>query len=343
MGNNYQKGQQGAAVPATQKTTAVANADFISYKNRITESVMGKIADLQKHGGVTTPKGYAPQNQIYLAFLKLAGMEDQSTHHLVLPMVTPQSVANSLLTMCIKGLSLDKSQCAFIKRGKELTLQVQYQGNIMMAKRYGAGDPQAQVIYEGDEFEFEINPTTGKKVVKKHVQKLENINNDKIVGAWCVVPYRDHPELEPKIEIMTMEEIRKSWMQGPTKGQSPAHKNFPQEMAKRTVINRACKLFVQTSDDAGVFEDYEEPEWQQQPEGATTGSGAEFVNLPTSGPSEASVRAAAEEAGIDPEPVADAQAPTDVEDLPEDPEPQPAPAPAPEGEQGRLDDSFFKI
>ena len=339
MGNTYQKGQQGAAVPATKQTTAVsASADFITYKNRITESVMGKIADLQQHGGVTTPKGYAPQNQIYLAFLKLAGMEDQSTHQLVLPQVTPQSVANALLTMCIKGLSLDKSQCAFIKRGKELTLQVQYQGNIMMAKRYGAGDPQAQVIYEGDEFEFEINPTTGKKVVKKHVQKLENINNDKIVGAWCVVPYRDHPELEPKIEIMTMDEIRKSWMQGATKGQSPAHKNFPQEMAKRTVINRACKLFVQTSDDAGVFEDYEEPEGQAQAEGA---QGAGFVNLPTSGPSDASVRAAAEEAGIDPEPVAEEPAPAApeaVDALPEGPEPAPAPA----AEQGTLGEDFFK-
>lgn len=340
MGNNYQKGQQGAAVPATKQTTAVANADFINYKNRITESVMGKIADLQKHGGVTVPKGYASENQIYLAFLKLTTMEDPKTHQLVLPTVTPQSVANTLLTMCIKGLSLDKSQCAFIKRGNEITLQTQYQGNMMLAKRYGADDPQAQVIYEGDEFEFEINPKTGKKVVTKHVQKLGNIDNDKIVGAWCLVPYKDDPEKDPKVEIMTMAEIRKSWMQGPTRGQSPAHLNFPQEMAKRTVINRACKQFIQTNDDAGVFNDYEDAEYQEQPEGAAAAA-AGFLNLPVAPPSEAAVREAAQEAGaVVEEQVPDAPEAPAVEDLPGD-GPEPAPAPAPE--QGTLDKGFFNM
>ena len=200
MGNNYQKGQQGAPqVPATQQSAA----DFVTFKNQLTQSVMNKIADLQAHGGVTVPKGYSAANQIYLAFLKLTTMEDPKTGQLILPQVTPQSVANTLLTMCIKGLSLDKSQCAFIKRGGELTLQVQYQGNMMMAKRYGAGDPQAQVIYKGDEFEFEINPRTGKKVVTKHLQKLENIKNgdegENILGAWCLIPYADHPDWDPKI------------------------------------------------------------------------------------------------------------------------------------------------
>ena len=154
----------------------------------------------------------------------------------MLSQVTPQSVANSLLTMCIKGLSMEKGQCTFIQYGNEVQLQQEYHGTIALAKRYGAGDPQAQVSYAGDEFEYEINPKTGKKVITKHVQKLENIDNDKIVGAWCLVPYADHPDWEPKVEIMTMKEIRQSWLQGPTKGQSPAHRNFPQEMAKKTVL-----------------------------------------------------------------------------------------------------------
>ena len=54
---------------------------------------------------------------------------------------------------------------------------------------------------------------------------------------------------------MTMDEIRKAWAQGAAKGGCPAHKNFPQEMAKKTVINRACKIFVNTSTDADPLAD----------------------------------------------------------------------------------------
>lgn len=283
---------QGAVAPA-QKSGQVAN--FIEYKNRLTSSVLNKIGELRK-GGITVPVGYSADNQIYLAFLKLTSMTAKNGQPM-LSQVTPQSVANSLLTMCIKGLSMEKGQCTFIQYGNEVQLQQEYHGTIALAKRYGAGDPQAQVIYEGDEFEYEINPKTGKKVVTKHVQKLENIDNDKIVGAWCLVPYADHPDWEPKVEIMTMKEIRQSWLQGPTKGQSPAHRNFPQEMAKKTVIGRACKLFISTSDDAGVYESNQAPEWQENKvegdEGKANATDAVFNEIPTQAPTPEEVQAAA--------------------------------------------------
>lgn len=350
MGNNYKTNQGAGAVPAPKAQGAAPAADYITYKNQITASVMRKIADLQAHGGVSVPTGYNANNQIYLAFLKLAMMEDPKTHQLILPMVTPQSVANVLLTMCIKGLSLDKSQCAFIKRGSELTLQVQYQGNMMMAKRYGAGDPQAQVIYEGDIFEYEINVHTGKKTVLRHEQKLENIKNGEggkhILGAWCLVPYADHPELDPKVEVMTMEEIRTAWLQGATKGESPAHKNFPQEMAKRTVINRACKLFIESSSDTGVYDNAQEPEWQDQTKADETPTPvAGFSGLPAQAPSETAIREAAGEQAADEDNV-DTQTGEIVNEAQPAPEPEPAPAPAPAPspaeQQGTLGDDFFK-
>ena len=306
MTNNTQNGLRAAG----NNTPATAGEDFISYKNRITTSVLNKIAALQK-GGITVPKGFSADNQIYLAFLKLSSMEDPKNHQPILQTVTPQSVANALLTMCLKGLSMEKGQCTFIRYGRELQFQQMYHGTVALAKRYGADDPQAQVIYEGDEFEYEINPATGKKRVIKHVQRLENIKSDKIVGAWCLVPYAGHPELDPKVEVMTIDEIRRSWMQGATRGESPAHRNFPQEMAKKTVIGRACKLFVSTSDDAGVYGYPETPEWQ---EGAETPNSREavFEELPAAAPEPAPERET-ETGGDQAEPA---------------PEPEPAPAPA---------------
>ena len=217
---------------APNKTTAVTTAhqggaiqpaaDFEKYKKDLTEKVLARITGLAKNG-ISLPSGFKAENEIRLAFLQLATMETRDGKPL-LAVVKPHSVANALLEMCINGLSLYKKQCNFIQYGDTVTMQPEYFGNIVMAKRYGAGDPQAQVIYEGDEFEYEINPATGKKKVLKHVQKLENINKDKIVGAWCLIPYANDPDADPKVEVMTMAEIRQSWMQGPTKGQSPAHR-----------------------------------------------------------------------------------------------------------------------
>ena len=57
------------------------------------------------------------------------------------------------------------------------------------------------------------------------------------------------------IEIMNIGQIRKAWNQGAAKGASGAHINFTDEMAKKTVINRACKLFFNTSDDSDLLID----------------------------------------------------------------------------------------
>ena len=86
--------------------------------------------------------------------------------------------------------------------------------------------------------------------ITKHRQKLENIDNGKIKAVYAVVTKNDGSHY---VEVMTMEQVRKAWGQGATKGQSPAHKNFAEEMAKKTVINRACKLFVNTSSDSAIL------------------------------------------------------------------------------------------
>lgn len=275
------------AVTTATKGGAVQAADFETYKKNLTEKVLGRIMGLAKNG-ITLPAGFKAENEIRLAFLQLATMETRDGKPL-LAVVKPYSVANALLEMCINGLSLYKKQCNFIQYGDTVTMQPEYFGNVVMAKRNGAGDPQAQVIYKGDEFEYEINPATGKKRVIKHVQKLENINKDEIVGAWAMVPYANNPEAEPLVVVMTMNEIRQSWLQGPTKGQSPAHRNFPAEMCKKTVINNATKMFRNTGDDGR-----NEPPELQEAEIVDTKANAidaEFTELPPA-PSAEAVKAA---------------------------------------------------
>ena len=52
--------------------------------------------------------------------------------------------------------------------------------------------------------------------------------------------------------VMTKEEIDKSWQQSRSKN-NKVQQNFGQEMAKRTVLNRAAKMFINTSDDSDLL------------------------------------------------------------------------------------------
>lgn len=116
-------------------------------------------------------------------------------------------------------------------------------------------EPVANVIYEGDDFLYEIDPKTAKVAIVKHSQKLENIDNSKIKGAYALVTLADGTT---QVTIMSMQQIRAAWGQGAMKGDSPAHKNFAEEMAKKTVIGRACKVIINSSDDAWLYDGKED-------------------------------------------------------------------------------------
>jgi len=232
-------------------TTAVAKKDF-----DVTAYVMKKVDAFEKSGELKLPENYSAQNAIRGAQLILADMKKEGKP--VVDYCTRPSVANALFKMVTLGLSVVKKQGNFIVYGKELQFQEEYTGNIVLAKRYGglAENPKTHVIYEGDEFDFELDAETGITRILKHKPSLESLGNrSKIKGAYCIYKTTDG---KVDVEIMNMEQIENSWKQGPMKGQSPAHKNFPDQMSKKTVINRACKLLIRGSDDAALFASEEE-------------------------------------------------------------------------------------
>ena len=56
------------------------------------------------------------------------------------------------------------------------------------------------------------------------------------------------------MQLLNKHQIQKAWEQGATKGNSPAHKNFPDEMSKKTAIHRTCKLLWNSSDDSVLLD-----------------------------------------------------------------------------------------
>lgn len=222
----------------------------------ISEQVLSRIEQFQKDGSMILPKNYSVENHMKSAWLALQEVEDKE-HHKALQICTKESIANSLLDMVLQGLSVSKNQGYFIVYGNKLVFKRSYFGTIALAKRAGGmvSEPVANVIYEGDDFLYEIDPKTAKVAIVKHSQKLENIDNSKIKGAYALVTLADGTT---QVTIMSMQQIRAAWGQGAMKGDSPAHKNFAEEMAKKTVIGRACKVIINSSDDAWLYDGKED-------------------------------------------------------------------------------------
>jgi len=151
--------------------------------------------------------------------------------------------------MVVQGLSPAKKQCYFISYGNQLQLMRSYMGTVAVTKRlHAVNDVKAYIIYADDEFETEYNIETATVNITKFNPKFENIDNTKIKGAFAVVLGEKGPI---HTEIMNMAQIRMAWSK--SRGGGQVHKDFAEEMAKKTVINRACKMFANTSDDSDIL------------------------------------------------------------------------------------------
>lgn len=254
-----------------EKQVAATGTKAVQKYENISEQVLARISQFQQDGGMVIPKDYSVENHLKSAWLVLQATNDRSGKP-VLSVCTKGSIANALLDMVLQGLAVSKKQGYFIAYGDKLEFQRSYFGTIALAKRTGGikGEPVANVIYEGDNFVYEIDPLTARVHIVKHEQSIDNIDNSKIRGAYALVTL---PDGTTQVTIMSMAQIRTAWGQGATKGNSPAHKNFAEEMAKKTVIGRACKAIINSSDDAwlydGKLDDLETDNATRQREAAT--------------------------------------------------------------------------
>lgn len=253
----------------TEAKTPNANTPAVKEVN-ITEQVLSRVRQHQQ-AGLRLPDDYSSENALKSAYLVLQEVKDRSGKP-VLESCTKVSIANSLFEMVVRGLSPLKKQCYFIAYGDKLQLSPSYFGNIATARRVGLKNIVANVIYEKDEFVFSVGTTTGRKKVEKHVQALENIDIAKIKGAYAVIEMADGTA---DLEVMTMIQIKQAWLQGAAKGNSGAHQNFSDEMARKSVINRACKRIINSSDDSYLMEG-EEPEVN---ESATADANGQVIDI----------------------------------------------------------------
>lgn len=211
----------------------------------ITDDINKNLGRLQEDG-LQLPPHYNASNALKSAFFAMQEVKD-SKNNPALKVCSRESIANALLDMVVQGLSPAKTQCYFIVYGTQLKLMRSYFGTQAVLKRLSnVKDIWANVIFDGDVFDYEV--AGGREKLLKHETKFTNRDNA-ILGAYAVVKTSEDEEI---LTVMTKKEIDVSWGQAKTKN---VQNKFPQEMAKRTVINRAAKAFVNTSDDSDLLAD----------------------------------------------------------------------------------------
>lgn len=208
-------------------------------QRQVTSNVATRINQMKDSDGLMIAPKYSVSNALSSAYyaLKNGGILNKDQ----------DSIYNALLDMVTQGLSPAKNQCYFVPYGNTVKLTRSYFGTMKVVKQLPeVKDIYAEVIYKGDD--FKIKNENGRKVFVSHDTDWTNQDNE-IVGAYCIIEKSDGEKI---LTVMTKKEIDKAWSKAKTKN---VQNDFPQEMAKRTVINRAAKQFFNTSDDNDLFVD----------------------------------------------------------------------------------------
>lgn len=220
-------------------------------EKQITDIVFNKVVDLQARGAIDFPNNYSVGNALKSAYLILQEAKTREKKP-VLQVCTQESIANALLDMVVQGLNPTKQQCYFIPYGNQLTLSRSYLGTIALTKRLkGVKDVVAYPVYKNDKLDIGFDILTGKTKINEFKPALDHKAQD-LIGALGIIVGENEILY---LEYMNMEQIRNAWNQGTMKGNSPAHKNFPDQMAIKTVINRVCKKYVNAADDSDKIAD----------------------------------------------------------------------------------------
>ena len=258
-----------ATQPVSQNATALKKK-----QEDVSTQVLERVSEMEQAGALVLPKGYHAGNALKSAWLYLQNIEDRN-HNKAVDTCTKASIANVLLEMVIRG-EYPMKHCYFIPYSNQLTFMEKYTGKLMRAKRdTEIAEVNANVLRDGEEFVYTVDKK-GLLQLVSHKPPFQTMGKP-IVGAYAVVVNKDG---STHLEVMTMDMIQKAWNQGgfgDKDRQTGAHKNFTDQMCKKTVIARACKVALESSSDRDEDEDNENdlgfvPMQPQQPQQGIEGT-----------------------------------------------------------------------
>jgi len=149
---------------------------------------------------------------------------------------TPASLAGAILQASQLGLECDgvSGQAALIPFGKQVTLIPMYKGLLSLARRSGdISTIEVRVVHAKDKFKFKL----GLKPILEHEPHTGEAPGE-VIAVYAIARFKDGGI---QFDVMWKHEI------DAIRKRSPAGKSGPwvtdyEEMAKKTVLRRLCKL-----------------------------------------------------------------------------------------------------
>lgn len=238
---------------ANKNETAEHNAELV-VNNAFVDGLCKQL-DTKAKLGLTFPKGYNYTNELTAAYLILKETTDASKKP-VLESCSQTSIANTLMDMVTLGLSMQKKQCYPVAYGGKLQCQVSVYGNTCIARNFGLKNIDAMVIYKNDTFKYHIE--NARIIITEHKQDFLNMNKEEIIGAYAVCTMSDGSIY---VEVMNIDMIKQAWKQGyGYKENGGTHQKFTDQMAMKTVKNRALKYIIRTYGTQSVNDSYDNVE-----------------------------------------------------------------------------------
>ena len=225
---------------------AMTELQIREKESKISVDAKGKVSNLIKSNQLVPQEGYNFGNAITAGLLTLRDTKDTNKRP-VLEVCTEASIVKTLTDMVVQGLQPVKKQCYFIAYADQLTLFRSYFGTVVALKR---AMPEvkhviSEVIYNEDKVEYGVTPFGERYVRYIASTPKENVSKG-VWGGFCTI-YDQSGEVLGS-SIMTWDEIQTSWRQSRNyKPEGGVHQKFTEEMAKRTLIAKACKFLLNTS------------------------------------------------------------------------------------------------
>lgn len=217
------------------------------------ESIQSRLMEeLTKHKKALPP-GFNPERFILNSITVIQDMLKDKKKREQLQNVRVETIPVCLAKAAYLGLDFMMGECYAIPYGATMKFQTDYKGEVKLCKKYSKEpikDIFAKVVREGDFFEESVDGGTQKVVFKP-----KPFSNEKIIGAFAVVAYKDG---SMSYDTMSSEEIEKVRNVYSKAKDSQAWKESPGEMYKKTVIRRLSKLIDKNFDDIEQLRAYED-------------------------------------------------------------------------------------
>lgn len=211
-------------------------SNMVIPKN-IGDKVMNSIISKSEQGRLTLPSDYNVGNALLAGWVAMQDAENFKVS-------TELSRIEALVDMSLMA-HYPKKHGYFIVYATKMTWFPKYTGKVYTVNRALGIEISAQVIYEKDDFSYEVEDGVYFNII--HKQELKNIIKGEEIGAYAIA--RDEKTKDViRAEVMTMVQVRESWSKSKFDKDKKLH---TEEFIRRSVYNRITKWFMETKNIVG--------------------------------------------------------------------------------------------